>query len=195
MGNKEDVTQLLRDFSGGNQAALDRLLPVIYDELRKLAHARLRNERSDHTLNTTALVHEAYLELVDLGPIDWQSRAHFFALAARVMRHVLVDYAVRRKALKRGGGLQRISLGDATEIPEQHADELLALDETLRRLERAEPRQCRIVECRFFGGLSIEETAHVLGISPATVTRDWTLARAWLNRELRDTAVKTASAE
>lgn len=192
MGNKEDVTRLLRAFSGGDRAALDRLLPVIYDELRKLARVRLRDERSDHTLNTTALVHEAYLELIDLGPIDWQSRAHFFGLAARVMRHVLVDYAVRRKALKRGGGMQRIVLDEAAEIPEQRADELLALDEALERLEKVEPRQSRVVECRFFGGLSIEETAHVLGVSPVTVTRDWKAARAWLNRELGG-AVETAS--
>lgn len=190
--NKEEVMRLLRAFSGGDRAALDRLLPVVYDELRKLAHARLRDERSDHTLNTTALVHEAYLELIDLGPIDWQSRAHFFGLAAQVMRHVLVDYAVRRKALKRGGGMQRISLDEAADIAEQRADELLALEEALQRLEKVEPRQSRVVECRFFGGLSIEETAHVLGVSPVTVTRDWTVARAWLNRELGGPAVGAA---
>lgn len=191
MENKAEVTRLLRDFSDGDRAALDRLLPIVYDELRRLAHARLRGERNDHTLSTTALVHEAYLELIDLGPVNWQNRAHFFGLAAHVMRHVLVDYAVRRNALKRGGGLQRIALDEAVAMTEQQTDLLLALNEALRRLEQTAPRQSRVVECRFFGGLSIAETAHVLGVSPVTVTRDWTAARAWLNRELGGTTLAT----
>lgn len=189
MAPRKDVTRLLQAYAGGDRAALDRLLPVVYDELRTLAHARLRGERAGHTLNTTALVHEAYLELVDLDPVDWQSRAHFFGLAARLMRHILVDYAVRRKAIKRGGDRQRVDLETADAVSEQRADDLLALDEALERLERTEPRRCRVVECRFFVGLSIEETAHVLGVSPVTVTRDWTAARAWLNRELGGAAV------
>lgn len=189
MPHQEEITRLLEAHAGGDRGALDALLPLVYDELRRIASGRLRRERDDHTLNTTALVHEAYLELVKLDRMTWQSRAHFFAVAAQAMRNILVDYAVRRKAQKRGGAWQRVDmerfgpdgLGAEMDIP---MDELLALDDALKRLEAFDPRAGQVVVCRFFAGLSIDETAHVLGISPATVSRDWTFARAWLNREL-----------
>jgi RNA polymerase sigma factor (TIGR02999 family) len=185
--DRGEVTRLLAEAAGGGREALDRVVPLVYDELRRLAHRRLTAERPDHTLDTTALVHETYLELVDLDRIAWRSRGQFFAIAARVMRRVLVDYAVSRKAQKRGGGAVPIPLDELAELTitaDDHAAELLALDAALDRLARIDERQARIVECRFFGGLSIEETAATLDISPATVKRDWTLARAWLNREV-----------
>ena len=185
--DRNEVTRLLAEAAGGGREALDRVVPLVYDELRRLAHRRLRNERSGHTLDTTALVHETYLELVDLDRIAWRSRGQFFAIAARVMRRVLVDYAVGRNAQKRGGGAARIPLDEAAGISvmaDGHEAELMALDDALDRLGAIDARQARIVECRFFGGMSIEETAAALDVSPATVKRDWTLARAWLNREL-----------
>ncbi len=166
------------------QEGLDRLLPLAYDELRRMAHRQLRGERGDHTLDSTALVHEAYLKLSRLDHIEWRDRSHFLAAAAGAMRRVLVDYAVARKAEKRGGARQRVPLDEVIVLAGDRAEELLALDEALQRLAAESERAARIVEWRFFGGMSIEETAGVLEISPATVKREWTLARAWLNREL-----------
>ena len=186
MEHQNDVSQLLARWTEGDPEALQRLLPAVYDELHRLAHAQLRGERRDHTLNTTALIHEAYLKLVRLETVAWPSRAHFYALAARVMRHILINYAARRKAQKRGGGLHAVPLDDAVAVAYDRADELLALDEALTQLAALDERQSRVVECRFFGGLSLDETAEALGVSPATVSRDWTMARAWLNRALRD---------
>ncbi|NNF58615.1 MAG: sigma-70 family RNA polymerase sigma factor [Rhodothermaceae bacterium] len=180
-----DVTQLLLDLGEGDPEAMDRLLPIVYDELHRLAHRHRRGERPDHTLNTTALVHEAYLKLVRLDRLQWQNRAQFFALAAQAMRRVLITYAERRRAQKRGGGVHPIPLDENLLLTNQQSEELLALDEALERLKAMSERQHGVVECRFFGGLSVEETAAALGISPATVKRDWALARAWLNRELR----------
>lgn len=188
MSQKEAVTQLLADVSQGDQAAMGKLLPVIYEELHQMAHRQLLRERSDHTLNTTALVHEAYLKLVQLDRIQWQNRAQFFAIAAQAMRRVLINYAVKRKALKRGGNQQKVSLNEDFVMSEARADALIALDEALHRLKEINERQHQVVECRFFGGLSIEEAAEVLSISQATVKRDWNFARAWLNRELRPEA-------
>lgn len=163
---------------------MDELFPLVYDELRRIAHRRMQGERSGHTLRTTALVHEAYLELVDLERVDWQNRRHFFALAARVMRNVLVDYAVKRNAEKRGGDRDRVPLEEWDGATEVVLDDVLAVHQALERLEAIDERQVRVVECRFFAGLTIEETSEALGISTSTVGRDWRMARAWLNREL-----------
>jgi RNA polymerase sigma factor (TIGR02999 family) len=167
---------------------LDEFFPIVYEELRRIAHRELRHERTGHTLDTTALVHEAYLEVAKLDRIRWQSHAHFLAVAARAMRRVLIDYAVARRAQKRGGGRAAVPLDDAAAdavvMAGERAEELLALDEALARLSAENERAGRIVECRFFGGMSVEETAKALDVSPATVKRDWTMARAWLNREL-----------
>ena len=182
----EETTQLLEALVDGDRSAMEKLLPIVYDELRRLAHRQLFNERSDHTFNTTDLVHEAYLKLVKLDRIRWQNRAHVFAIAAQAMRNILVNYAVKRRAQKRGGGQDRIPLDEVLVMSEQRAEALLALDEALTQLRALSERQHRIVECRFFGGLNIEETAEALGISPATVKRDWNVARAWLNRALRE---------
>lgn len=184
MQEEGDVTGLLLAASGGNREALDRLFPLVYDELRRVARRRLSGERSDHTLATTALVHEAYLKLVNLDRIDWQNRAHFYGVAAQAMRRILIDYAVRRKAEKRGGGRRRVSLDEELVLAEENVGPLLALNEALERLESLDERQARVVEARFFAGLTIEETAVALSISPATVKRDWRMARAWLNKEL-----------
>ena len=184
-----DVTQLLLDLSGGDRRAVDQLLPVVYDELRRLAHERLRYERESHTLATTDLVHEAYVRLADGARVEWQGRAHFFAVASGVMRRLLVDWARARRAEKRGGGLPALSLDAfATDIvpAEVRADELLALDEALERLATLSERQARVVECRYFAGLSVDETAEALGLSQTTVKLDWRLARAWLYRDLHD---------
>ncbi|HET9251743.1 MAG TPA: ECF-type sigma factor [Candidatus Eisenbacteria bacterium] len=182
------VTELLLELRRGNRAVLDDLVPIVYDELRAIARRRLRSERGGHTLTTTALVHEAFLKLVQLDRIEWQSRAHFFAIAAQAMRHVLVNYALRRKRVKRGGGAVHVPLEDAPDLPVAEADRILALDAALERLVALNPRHARIVECRFFAGMSIEETATALDISPATAKRDWALLRAWLRRELNGNA-------
>jgi RNA polymerase sigma factor (TIGR02999 family) len=179
-----DVTALLRDWSGGDPRALERLMPLVYGELRKLAASYLRRERSDHTLQPTALVHEAYLRLVDQRGVDWHNRAHFFGIAARMMRRILVDHARRRQAAKRDGAAYRIS-GSGDLVEAGHDPDLLALNSALDGLEALDPRQARIIELRFFGGLTVEETAEVVGISTATVKREWQTARAWLARELR----------
>lgn len=178
------ITALLDAHSSGDPDALDELFPLVYDELRRIAHRRMKGERRDHTLRTTALVHEAYVELVDLNRVDWQDRRHFFALAARVMRNVLVDYAVKKNAEKRGGDRDRVPLEEWDGATEVVLDDVVAVHQALERLERIDERQARVVECRFFAGLTIEETSDALGISPSTVGRDWRMARAWLNREL-----------
>jgi RNA polymerase sigma factor (TIGR02999 family) len=182
-----DVTRLLLDWSRGDQTALDRLIPLVYDELRALADRSLRQERSGHTLQGTALVHEAYLKLVDQREVRWQDRAHFFAVAAQLMRRILVDYARRHGAIKRGSGKPGLPLEEADALVAASAPlvDWLALDRALDRLAAFDERQARIVELRFFAGLTIEETAEVLQISPATVKNEWTLARAWLYRELQ----------
>lgn len=186
-----EVTHLLALASRGDRDAVDRLVPILYDELRRIAHLRMRGERTGHTLETTALVHEAYLELAGLNQMEWRDRAHFLALAARAMRRVLIDHAVARNAQKREGRLRAIPLDDAIDlevVSGQRADELLALDDALQRLAVVSERQARVVECRFFAGMSVEETAEALGTSPATVKRDWTVARAWLHRDLEGSA-------
>ena len=159
-------------------------MPILYDELRHIARRHMRGERPGHTLDTTALVHEAYVKLVGLDRMTWQNRAHFLAVAAQAMRRVLVDYAVTRRAQKRGGERQRVPLEDVAVGTDQPLETLLALDRALRRLEELDGRLSRVVECRYFGGMSVEETAEVLQVSAATIKRDWTLARAWLNRAL-----------
>lgn len=185
MESPEGVTQLLVDWSNGDQSALDKLMPVVYDELRRLASNYLRRERAGHTLQPTALVNEAYLKLVDQRKARWHNRAQFFGVAAQLMRRILVDHARVRQAQKRGGSdQQQLSLSQADRIAEKPDIDLLALHEALNDLALIDEQQARIVELRFFGGLTIEETAEVLDISHATVERDWTLARAWLRREL-----------
>lgn len=178
------ITQLLLDLSGGNRAAVDALMPLVYEELRQLAHRQLRRERQGHTLNTTALVHEAYLKLIDQQRVNWQNRAHFFALAAQAMRRILINYANNRLAQKRGGGQFLVTFNEQSVVQEARAEELVALDEALSTLAKLNARQSQVVEFQFFGGLRHEEIAEVLGVSVPTVRRDWRLARAWLSREL-----------
>jgi len=182
-----DVTALLQAWGRGEQAALDQLLPLVYQELRRQAARQLRNQPVGHTLQATALVHEAYLRLVDRPSAEWQGRAHFFGVAARAMRSILVDHARARRATKRGGQARQLTLGAADvlgdRVPESEVD-VLALNEALTRLAELDPRQAWVVELRYFAGSSIEETAHILGISHATVEREWRTARLWLRREL-----------
>jgi RNA polymerase sigma factor (TIGR02999 family) len=179
----KDVTQLLADLNRGDQDALAKLIPLVYDELRALADSCMRRERSGHTLQPTALVHEAFLRLVD-EKLHLQNRAHFFGVAAQAMRQILVEHARARHALKRGGEAQKLALDEALDQPEEREVDLIALDDALNDLARFDPQQARIVELRYFAGLTIEETAQLLGISPATVKREWNLARAWLHREI-----------
>ena len=181
--SSSDVTLLLKRLSEGDQDALTQLIPLIYDELHRLAAFHLQRERVDHTVQTTALVHETYLRLVGQKEAHWKNRGHFFAVAAQVMRRVLVDYARRHQALKRGGSLPRISLDEAVAVSNEQMHQMLVIDELLTRLAAVDPQECRIVELRFFGGLTVEETAEVMGISPATVKREWSVAKAWLLRE------------
>ncbi|MCG3120688.1 MAG: hypothetical protein ALAOOOJD_03507 [bacterium] len=181
-----EITQLLLDLSGGNHAAVDLLVPLVYEELRGLAHRQLRDERSSHTLNTTALVHEAYLKLVDQQRVEWQNRAHFFAIAAQAMRRILINYAKSRSAEKRGGGQPLATFDERAVIREARAEELVALDEALVELTKLNMRQSQVVEYQFFGGLTHEEIAEVLAVSVPTVRRDWRLARAWLSRQLKN---------
>lgn len=186
--HEDDVPESGEGPSGATHTAesadLDGIFPVVYDELRRVAHRHLSAERTGHTLDTTGLVHEAYLELIKFDHIKWPGRAGVLAAASRAMRRILIDYAVARKAQKRGGGGVAEPLDDALVMAASRSDELLALDEALSRLAATNERYARVVECRFFGGLSVEDTAEALGTSPATVKRDWTIARAWLNREL-----------
>ena len=184
--SKAEVTQLLIAFGQGNAQALDQLLPAVYSELHRIAMRQMRNERADHTLNATALVHEAYIKLADQNQISWQNRAHFFAISSRVMRQILISYARKHNAEKRGGGAPDTLLEGKEIALNERADELLALDEALTRLSALDERLAQVVEYRFFGGLTIEETASVLEISTMTVKRDWNKAKAWLYRELRE---------
>ena len=179
-----DVTELLIRFRQGDQAADSQLIPLVYAELRRLASGCLKRERSDHTLQPTALVHEAFVRLAEGNQPPWQDRAHFFAVAARLMRQILVEHARRHQALKRGKGFERIPLEEEFVFSEEKSAEMLALDEVLERLARQDERQSRIVEMKFFGGLDIEEIAGLLEISPRTVKREWTMARAWLRQEM-----------
>jgi RNA polymerase sigma factor (TIGR02999 family) len=183
--SREAVTALLLSWRQGDKAALDRLIPLVYDELRRVARARLKDERANHVLQTTALVHETYVRLIDLDRMTIQNRAHFFALAARLMRQVLVDYARRAQADKRGGGVTIVALDDAGPVAAKMADvDVLALDEALEQLAAVDERLCRVVELKFFAGLNIDETAEALEVSAATVERDWSFARAWLYQRL-----------
>lgn len=183
-GTASEITRLLRAWAGGDREALDRLAPLVYRELHRLARHYMRGERPGHTLQTTALVNEAFLRLVDVGGVRWQDRAHFFAVSAQMMRRILVDAARARGAAKRGRAAVQVTLDEAAAVTPARDAELLALDEALTDLSRLDPRKGRVVELRFFGGLSVEETAEVLKISPQSVMRDWRLARAWLMREL-----------
>lgn len=185
MTDKNNITHLLEEITGGNRAVVDSLIPLVYDELHQVAHIQLRKERRNHTLNATALVHEAYFKLVDQTRVNWQNRAHFFAIASQAMRRILINYAQQRKVLKRGGGKSVITFIDENVKRETRPEELLALDEALERLKLISERQSRIIEYWFFVGLNHEEIAVVLGISVPTVRRDWRLARAWLSRELK----------
>lgn len=180
----KEVTQLLVRWSGGDNAALDALTPLVYDELRRLARAYLRHERPGHTLESTALVHEAYMRLIDQREVQWHSRNQFFALAASLIRRILVDHARARMAAKRGGPAVKLSLDEAMAASEQKDLDLIALNDALKALADNDEQQARIVELRYFGGLTIEETAEVIGISPATVKRDWLIAKAFLRREM-----------
>lgn len=181
----EEVTRLLLAWREGDSAALNQLAPLVYDELRRLARKHMRGERASHTLQTTALVHEAYLRLVQSSRVRWQDRTHFFAVAAQLMRRVLVDQARRRRFRKRGGDYTRITLEEAVVLAPERDIDLVALDEALERLGAFAPRKCRVVELRFFGGLSIEETAEVMGVSVDIVKREWRTAKLWLLRELK----------
>jgi len=178
------VTKLLQGWRAGEGSASDALLPLVYDELRRLAHHHLRKERPHHTLQSAALVNEAYLRLVGQNLPKWESRAHFFAIAAQLMRQILVDYARRSRASKRGSGVCMLALDDAVALPQRKNVDVVALDDALNALAEVDARQSRVVELRFFAGLSLEETSEVMGIATATVQRDWTAARAWLHREI-----------
>lgn len=185
--SQQEVSRLLVASGDGNKAALNELLPVVYSELRRLAHQYMRRERPGNTLQTSALVNEAYLRLVDQKSVHWRNRAHFFGIAAQMMRRILVDHARRRHYAKRGGGACHVSLDEALIVSAQRTAEVLALDDALKALAEIDERKSQIVELRFFGGLSIEETAEVLKVSPGTVMRDWTLAKAWLRKEMTAT--------
>ncbi len=189
----DDVTSLLVASSNGDQEALNQLLPLVYDELRRLADRYLHRERSDHTLQATALVHEAYLRLIDQR-VSWANRAHFFGVAAEMMRRILIDHARSRQAAKRGSGGIKISLDDVLELTDERAADLIALDDALKALAEFDSQKAKVVELRFFGGLSIEETAAVMGLGTATITRQWRLAKAWLYHELSGSeAIKSES--
>ena len=183
-GEPEGVTRLLLAWNDGDESALEKLVPLVYQELRRLAKRQMRRERPEHSLQTTALINEAYLRLVDLSNVHWQNRAHFFALCARLMRRILVDYARTRHYAKRGGGAQPISLNESLVVSPQLPTDLVAVDDALHALAEVDARKAQVVELRFFGGLTAEETAEVLKVSPETVRRDWKLAKVWLLREL-----------
>lgn len=179
-----EITKLLKEWSGGDSTALDRVIPLVYDELHRLAHQHMRRERAGHLLQTSALINEAYLRLMEQPELNLENRTHFFGIAARLMRQILVDEARKRNSAKRGGGGIQVSLTQATNVVQEQAANVVALDDALKTLEGIDGRQSEIVELRFFGGLSIEETAKVLSVSPGTVMRDWTFARAWLRNEM-----------
>jgi RNA polymerase sigma factor (TIGR02999 family) len=179
-----ELTKLLKDWGAGDKTALDKLMPLVHDELHRLARQHMRREKPGHLLQTSALVNEAYLRLVDASQVDWQNRAQFFGIAARLMRRILIDDARRRHRDKRGGGAVQVPLDAVASLPQAQAANLISLDEALNSLSAIDPRQSEVVELRFFGGMSIEETAEVLKVSPGTVARDWTFARAWLRKEM-----------
>ena len=180
----KEMTELLIEWSNGDQSALEKLMPLVHEELRRLAHRYMRRERRGHTLQTTALVNEVYLRLVDQKGISFESRAHFFGIAARAMRQILVEYARQRSALKRGGAMERVALEEAALVTDKPSAELIALDEALSELAEFDERLSRMVELRFFGGLSVKETAEVMRVHPNTIVRDWSMAKAWLRRRL-----------
>ena len=184
-----EITQLLFEWSSGNQTALDKLYPLVYDELHRLARRYMRRERKGHTLQTTALINEAYVRLVDQKHVHWENRAHFFAISAQIMRRILIDHARRYTYAKRGGGAERLSFDEAAIVANDRAAELVQLDEALKHLSGIDPRRAQVVELRYFGGLTNEEIAMVLKISANTVTRDWNMARAWLYQQLGGSAV------
>lgn len=194
--SSDQVTQLLVRWRGGDREALDALMPIVYSELRRMAHSFLQRERSDHTLQSTALVHEAYVRLVGQKLPEWQNRAHFFGVAARLMRQILVEYARSHRADKRGGSACKVSLEESALAPQPTDLDVILLDDALHDLAKLDLQQSRIVELRFFAGLSIDDTSEVLGISPATVARDWTTARVWLHREIsRRSPLQTRSSD
>lgn len=182
--SQNEVTQMLLAWSDGDQTALEELTPLVYAELHRLAERYMRRERAGHPLQTTALVNEAYVRLIDLQQVRWQNRAHFFGIAAQLMRHILVDFARARRRAERGGYKQQVSLEEAAVVSKERGADFIALDDALKSLAEIDPRKSRMVELRFFGGLSVEETAEALNISPRTVMREWSLARDWLYREL-----------
>jgi RNA polymerase sigma-70 factor (ECF subfamily) len=184
---QHEITELLEQWSGGNQSALDRLYPLVYEELRRLASSYMKREHKGHTLQTTALINEAYVRLVDQHNVHWQNRSHFFAISAQIMRRILVDHARRYLQAKRGGGALRVSLDEVMIVASERSEEVLLLDEALGNLARLDPRRCQVVELRYFAGLNNEEIASVLKISENTVMRDWNLARAWLYQQLGGT--------
>ena len=186
MSSASEITTLLVDWSRGDQVALEKLLPLVESELHRMAHIQMRRLKPGHTLQTTALINEMYLRMVNQHDVQWQNRAHFFGIAARLMRRVLLNYLRDHKRLKRGGERIQISLSEAVAVSAEKTAELLALDEALQRLARLDERKCQVVELRFFGGLSVEETAEVLKVSPVTVMRDWKMAKAWLAREVKN---------
>jgi RNA polymerase sigma-70 factor (ECF subfamily) len=183
-----NITQLLVAWNQGDQDALAQLTPLVYRELHRLAHGYLAGERSGHVLQTTALVNEAFVRLIDWQQVEWQNRAHFFGVSATLMRHILVQFAREQQAAKRGGRAMQVSLSEAVSLSTRHNPDLVALDDALTTLEKLDPRQARIVELRFFGGLSLEEAAEVIKVSVSTVRRDWRMAQAWLHQELSDMA-------
>lgn len=182
----DDLTGLLVEWRDGDKAALDRLMPLVYDELRRIAHRYVQRERAGHTLQTSALVNEAYLRLAGQQDVSWQNRAHFFAVTAQTMRHLLIDHARRRRYAKHGGELQQVPIDDASQMSMQRATELIALEEALDELATLDQRKSRVVELRYFGGLSLEETAEVMNVSLMTVRRDWRAAKAWLYRRIKN---------
>jgi RNA polymerase sigma-70 factor (ECF subfamily) len=186
-----EVTQLLVAWGDGDRAALDQLTPLVYEELHRLAHNHMGRERQGHTLQTSALVNEAYVRLIDQRNVRWQNRAQFFSIASRLMRRILIDHARSHQYAKRGGGTRRVSLDEAAVVAQEQAAELVVLDDALKSLAAIDPRKCQVVELRFFGGMSVEESAEVLGVSAVTVMRDWSTAKAWLQREME----KEVSAE
>jgi RNA polymerase sigma factor (TIGR02999 family) len=189
---QKSVTQLLIEWREGDETALDRLIPLVYDEMRRLARSYMRRERREHTLQTTALINEAYIRLVDHKGMRWQNRAHFYAVAAQAMRRVLVDHARSRRYIKRGGDAIIVELDQAALVAQEQAAEIVALDEALSGLAAIDPRQSKVVELRYFGGMSVEETAEVLGVSDVTVMRDWRAAKAWLLRAISEQAGRSA---
>jgi RNA polymerase sigma factor (TIGR02999 family) len=189
--SQKQITQMLVDWGNGDEAALEKLTPLVYSQLHRLARRYMMRERPGHSLQASALVNEAFIRLIDWKNVEWQNRAHFFGVSAQIMRRILVDFARSRDYEKRGGGLRNVSLDEATVIPAQRSTDLVALDEALKTLAELDERQSRVVELRFFGGLSLEETAEVLHVSVGTVRRDWSLARAWLHRELSNASATT----